>query len=151
MGGEGGVAEAQPVGRVESGWVLWPLEQPRHQPWQEEEEEEEEEPGSLERVEKSRKTKQNKEQTKRTQMRNRWLQQVQYGNMWTDEQRSTRKMGRKGQRRETGRCSVGGGHGGHQMSREGLAEDSAGKQEPQGSWVLDGGLMGQALVPLWGN
>lgn len=58
MGGEGGVAGAQPVGRMESGGAVQPHERPRHQPEQEEEEEEEEEPGSLERVERSRKTKQ---------------------------------------------------------------------------------------------
>lgn len=70
MGGRGGLAGAQPVGRMESGWAVQPREQPHHQPQQEEEEEEEEEPDSLERVERSRKTKQNREQTKRTQMRN---------------------------------------------------------------------------------
>lgn len=58
MGGEGGVAGAQPKERMESGGAVQPHEQPRHQPEQEEEEEEEEEPGSLERVERSRKTKQ---------------------------------------------------------------------------------------------
>lgn len=79
MGGEGGVAEAQPVGRMESGGAVQPHERPRHQLEQEEEEEEEEEPGSLERVERSRKTKQNKEQTKRTQMRNLMGTAVQYG------------------------------------------------------------------------
>lgn len=63
MGGEGGEAGAQPVGRMESGWAVQPREQPRHQPQQEEEEEEEEEPGSLERMEKSRE-KQNKRTNK---------------------------------------------------------------------------------------
>lgn len=93
MGGEGGVAGAQPVGRMESGGAVQPHERPRHQPEQEEEEEEEEEPGSLERAERSRKTKQNKEQNKKNPNEKPMAPAVQYGNPWTDEQRGGTKRG----------------------------------------------------------
>lgn len=67
MAGRGGAPGAQPVRRMGSVGAAEPRGQPRHQQQRREEEEEEEEPGSLERVEKSRKQNKKKKPTKKNQ------------------------------------------------------------------------------------